>query len=264
MTTAGPSIGLTFVPQQNTPESLPDFARMVEEGGLDELWLWEDCFSQSAIAAATVALSVTSRIRVGVALMPTPLRNVALTAMEVGTLARIYPGRLLPGIGHGLQNWMAQAGARVASPLTLLEEYATALRGLLAGEQVTSTGRYVKLDRVQLQYPPAVVPPLFIGGFGAKTLALAVRAGDGILLAQNGPAAAARMAGHLADAGRRAEIVLAVGSAEGAHRVDRVGEVIREAGAAGASMVAVVPAADQSDLPELVEAMRSAKQSMSS
>ncbi len=73
--------------------------------------------------------------------MPAPLRNVALTAMEVATLARIFPGRVIAGVGHGVQEWMAQVGGRVASPLTLLEEYAVALRRLLHGERVTVTGR---------------------------------------------------------------------------------------------------------------------------
>jgi len=51
-----------------------------------------------------------------------PLRNVALTAMEIATLARLFPGRLTAGIGHGVQDWMGQAGAKVESPMTLARE----------------------------------------------------------------------------------------------------------------------------------------------
>jgi 5,10-methylenetetrahydromethanopterin reductase len=36
---------------------------------------------------------------------------------------------------------MAQAGAAVASPMTLLREYTAAVRALLAGERVTTDGR---------------------------------------------------------------------------------------------------------------------------
>jgi hypothetical protein len=40
----------------------------------------------------------------------------------------MFPGRFIAGVGHGNQRWMAQAGVRVESPLTLLREYVTALR----------------------------------------------------------------------------------------------------------------------------------------
>ena len=75
-----------------------------------------------------------------------PLRNVAIAAMEIASVERMFPGRLIPGVGHGVLSWMGQVGARVASPLTLMREYVPALRALLAGESVTTTGRYVTLD----------------------------------------------------------------------------------------------------------------------
>jgi 5,10-methylenetetrahydromethanopterin reductase len=175
-----PALGVCFVPTL-APETLVHLARAVEAAGLDELWVWEDCFKQSGIASAGVALASTARIRVGIGLMPTPLRNVALAAMEVATLARIFPGRLLPGVGHGVQPWMAQVGARPRSPLTLLEEYATALRSLLAGQPVTTDGTYVHLDAVQLDWPPTPAPPLFIGGTGPRSMDQAARLGDGYL-----------------------------------------------------------------------------------
>ena len=154
----------------------------VEEAGLDELWVWEDCFKESAIASAAAALAWTSRLTVGIGLMPAPLRNVALCAMEVAMLARMFPGRLIAGVGHGVQDWMGQVGARVASPLTLLEEYAGALRRLLGGERVSVDGRYVRLDGVALDWPPDPPPPLMLGGAGPKSISLAARLGDGNLL----------------------------------------------------------------------------------
>ena len=65
-----------------------------------------------------------SASRVGIGLMPAPLRNVATAAMEIATLERLFPGRFVPVVGHGVQDWMGQIGARAESPLTLLREYA--------------------------------------------------------------------------------------------------------------------------------------------
>ena len=176
------SLGLAFVPDP-PQERLRALVTTAELAGLDEFWVWEDCFKESGIATAAAALAWTDRIAVGIGLLPVPLRNVALTAMEIATLERLFPGRLRAGVGHGVQDWMQQVGARAASPMTLLEEHARALRALLAGERVTTAGRYVTLDDVALDWPPSTPPPLLVGGTGPKSLALAGRLGDGTLLA---------------------------------------------------------------------------------
>jgi 5,10-methylenetetrahydromethanopterin reductase len=174
-------LGFAFTPAM-PPERLMPVARAVEAAGLDELWVWEDCFTESGIASAALALAATEHITVGIGLLPTPLRNVALTAMEFATLDRALPGRLIAGIGHGVQPWMQQVGARVESPVTLLREYADALRKLLDGETVTVDGRYVHLDGVALGWPPEAHLPLMIGGRGPVTVGVAGELGDGLLM----------------------------------------------------------------------------------
>jgi len=173
-----PAVGVVFPPKFE-PEALLGYAPEAESAGLDELWLWEDCFREGGVATVAAALAVTERIRVAIGVFPMPLRNVALTAMEVASIDRMFPGRFLLGVGHGAQHWMGQVGARVASPLTLMREYVPALRALLAGEELTVSGRYVTLDAVRLDWPPAAPVPLHAAGEGAKTLALTGELADG-------------------------------------------------------------------------------------
>ena len=132
---------------QVPPERLRTVARAAEDCGLAELWLWEDCFWGGAMSLASALLAWTDRLPVGIGVLPVPLRNVALTAMEVAALHRLFPGRVTVGVGHGVQGWMGQVGARVESPVTLLGEYLQALRGLLRGERLTVDGRYVSRRR---------------------------------------------------------------------------------------------------------------------
>lgn len=181
-----------IVPPDQPPEAYREVAVAADAAGLDELWVWEDCFAESGVAAAAAILAWTPRIRVGIGLMPVPLRTVALEAMEVATLARLFPGRLLPGFGHGVLDWMGQAGVRAQSPLTLLREHLDALRPLVAGEQVSRAGRYVQLDAVQLRWPPEVVPPLLVGAIRERSLALAGELGDGVILTEGADVDAAR------------------------------------------------------------------------
>ena len=56
-----------------------------------------------------------------VELSEAPLDPAAL-AMEWATLARMHPGRVIGGIGHGVPGWMRQVSPHVESPLTLLRE----------------------------------------------------------------------------------------------------------------------------------------------
>jgi alkanesulfonate monooxygenase SsuD/methylene tetrahydromethanopterin reductase-like flavin-dependent oxidoreductase (luciferase family) len=208
------TLGVVFRPQ-SAPELLRPLVRAAEEAGLEELWLWEDCFLESGITAASAALAWTERLHVGVGLLPVPLRNVALTSMEAATLHRLFPGRVSLAVGHGVQDWMAQVGARPGSPLTLLREYLEAMRALLRGERVTVDGRYVRLDGVALDWPPTVAAPVLAGGVGPRTLRLSGEAADGTVLDASASPDGVRRARRLIEQGRTA----AGRAAEGHHRV---------------------------------------------
>jgi alkanesulfonate monooxygenase SsuD/methylene tetrahydromethanopterin reductase-like flavin-dependent oxidoreductase (luciferase family) len=177
-------------------------ARRLEEGGADQLWIIEDCFFTAGPSLAAAALASTERLVVGVGILPAVARTAAVTAMELATLCGLGPGRLLPGIGHGVQSWMGQMGVRPRSPLTCLEEVLDAVRRLLAGETVSADGQYVHLDGVRLEHPPAEPPPLLAGVRGPRSLALAGRAADGLVLAE--PASPTFVRAALEAAGRTA------------------------------------------------------------
>ncbi len=110
------------------PETLKPFVQRAESAGLDEVWVVEDCFFGGGIALAASALAFSERIAVGLGIMPAVARNAAFTAMEVALLAKLYPGRFLPGLGHGVADWMRQIGAFPKSQLQALEEVTLTLR----------------------------------------------------------------------------------------------------------------------------------------
>lgn len=155
------------------PALVTEMARRLDQGGADQIWLIEDCFYTAAVSLAGAALAVTERLQVGLGILPAVARNPAITAMEIATLCGLAPGRLLPGIGHGVQEWMGQMGVLTRSPLTTLEEVVVAVTRLLAGETVTVEGREVRLRDVTLQHPPVSPPPVLVGARGPKSLALA-------------------------------------------------------------------------------------------
>ena len=195
------TLGAVFLPQF-PPEQLRAVALAADDCGLDELWLWEDCFLESGIASAAAVLAWTRSLRVAVGLLPVPLRNVALTAMELATLERLFPGRATMALGHGVQDWMGQVGARRESPITLLREYVIALRALLDGATVTTSGRYVSLEAVALDWPPRPGMRIVVGATGPRTLRLAGELADGTILTGGTSPSGVREARRVIEEGR--------------------------------------------------------------
>jgi alkanesulfonate monooxygenase SsuD/methylene tetrahydromethanopterin reductase-like flavin-dependent oxidoreductase (luciferase family) len=258
------TLAAIFPPTQ-APERLGGVAAAAEAAGLAQLWVWEDCFYESGIATATAILAATNRVTVGIGLLPVPLRNVALTAMEIATLARLFPGRLTAGVGHGVLDWMSQVGAKVESPMTLLREYTTALYALLQGDTVTTHGRYVHLDRVALDWPPIVVPPLLVGGIRPRTVSLAGELADGLIIPggqspddvrtsvrqfEAGRTAAGRTAAGRTAAGPADIVVFTEAAADGPAAA--IAATASEYARAGATCIAVNAAESEADLERFV------------
>jgi len=175
------AIGIIFPPKFPS-NSLAEYARKAETAGFNELWLWDDCFLPGAFTSAAIALSATRKLKVGLGLLPVPAYNPLFAAMEITTLSTAFPGRFLPGFGHGVGSWMKQIGSSPKSPLKAMTETVSSVRRLLQGENVTFHGDWVNLDNVQMTVTPSVKPPLYIGAIREKSLALAGREGDGTLL----------------------------------------------------------------------------------
>jgi 5,10-methylenetetrahydromethanopterin reductase len=193
---ATPSIAVLHQAQRPLPELLP-VAAVAEELGYDELWIAEDCFLSGGPTAAAAVLARTERIGVGIGLLPAVVRNPAIAAMELATLANFHPGRLRVAFGHGVPEWMQQIGAQPQRRLRALRETVGSVRALLAGDEVELAGEVFELHAVALDQPPAEPPPILVGSTGPKGIGIAAEAGDGLLLAEGAGPAAVAHAGSL-------------------------------------------------------------------
>ena len=189
-------VGFMF-DRDRAPEELAGYAEAVERMGADDLWVVEDLGWAGSISATAMALAATENLRVGIGIAPVALRNPALLAMELATLARVHPGRVVAGVGHGVPEWMRRVGAETPRKLALLEESIVAVRALLAGETVNAAGE-VTVDGLSLVHPPATVPPIVTGVVKPRSLELSGRAADGTILAEGaGPAQVEAALAHI-------------------------------------------------------------------
>lgn len=102
--------------------------------------------------------------------------------MEIATLARTYPGRFLPGIGHGVPFWTDQMGLTPKSPLSVLTESVTAIRGLPAGETIDAEGKQFAFHSVALAHPAPEPVPILTGVLGPKSLKRSGAIADGTVM----------------------------------------------------------------------------------
>ncbi|MEE9415971.1 MAG: LLM class flavin-dependent oxidoreductase [Acidimicrobiales bacterium] len=192
-----------MVMRQIPPENVRSHVAALD-GRFDELWIVEDCFYAGGISQLTSVLAATSKSIVGHGIAPAPFRNPAALAMEWATLARMHPGRLAVGIGHGMPAWMDQIGESHESRVTLLRESIEATKALLTGETVSYDGRYVKLDDVRLQFPPAGPIPVSAGVRRPVSMRMSGEVADGTVIAEGpSPSDIARLRAQI-DQGRAA------------------------------------------------------------
>ena len=169
-------------------------ARHAEELGLDSVWVGDHLSTGNALLDGTVALAcaagVTTRVKLGIAVMVPALRQLTWAAKQVASLQYISNNRLQLGVGVGAvgghpNEWDA-AGVTSAGRAARTDQFLDALPRLLAGaptELDSLPGRpTVKLD------PPVGPPEIWIGGTSDAALDRAATYGQGWLSALLSPA----------------------------------------------------------------------------
>jgi 5,10-methylenetetrahydromethanopterin reductase len=163
------------------PVLLPSASRAIENAGFNSVWMSEDYFMTGGVSGASIVLGATEHLRVGIGLLPIYVRHPALSAMEAATIAGAFPDRFRLGFGTGVFAWLEQMGLSHAAPLGSMRETVTSVRSLLEGKTLNESDRFT-FDSVTLTYPPAKVPPIYIGATGPKMTALAGEIADGVLM----------------------------------------------------------------------------------
>ena len=113
--------------------------------------------------------------------MTNPLtRHPAVTAVAAATVAEISGGRVTLGIGAG-DRPLLSLGSRPAR-LADLEKAIEVIRALWAGQHVTTQATAFALDDAHYRFAPAPDIPIWVSATGPKTLELAGRVADGVIL----------------------------------------------------------------------------------
>ncbi|MDY6995440.1 MAG: LLM class flavin-dependent oxidoreductase [Actinomycetota bacterium] len=153
----------------------------IESWGVDELWLTDSSLhAKCCYSFATLAALNSTSMSIGTAVTNPVTRHPAIGAVAAATQHEISGGRFRYGIGAGDRPLLA-LGYRPAR-LARLEDAITATRRLWSGEEVTWEASGFTLDHGHIRHGAPVEMPLYVSASGPKTLQLAGRVADGVIL----------------------------------------------------------------------------------
>ena len=178
-----------------TPQNLVAFATAAELAGYHSLWSFQRLLIPAGssiepvyhsvldpMAALAFAAAVTSRIRLGVAVLNLPYVSPGYLAKQAATVDVLSGGRHDLGLGIG---WMpeefALTGADMARRGARAAEYVQALRTLWAGGDGSFDGEFYQVP-AGTQAPSPVQPggpPVLLGGMVKTALERIGRIADG-------------------------------------------------------------------------------------
>jgi G6PDH family F420-dependent oxidoreductase len=98
------------------------------------------------------------------------------------TAALLTGGRFIlgPGTGENLnEHILGQRWPSAGERLEMLEEAVSVMRDLFSGRLVSHTGQHYTVDTARLYSVPPTPPPIYMSGFGQRSIKLAARIADG-------------------------------------------------------------------------------------
>jgi G6PDH family F420-dependent oxidoreductase len=181
--------------EEYPPGELVRQARLAEQAGFEALWIsdhfhpWLDEQGEAGFAWSVIgALSQVTSLPITTAVTCPLLRlHPAIIAQAAATSALLTDGRFILGAGTGEALNEHVTGGRwpaAEERLEMLEEAVAVIRDLLSGELITHHGRHYTVDTARLYSVPGRPPPIYISGFGEKSVQLAARIGDGYMSVQ--------------------------------------------------------------------------------
>ena len=188
-------LGLPVSGTWATPGTLRHVASRADELGFDSLWAfqrllhpvdqdWGSAYHsvQDPLTSLAYAAAVTSRIRLGVAVLMAPYYAPIVLAKALTTVDVLSGGRLDVGIGLG---WSAQEFSAVGVPMerrgARAEEFVACLKAIWTQPEVEFHGEFydVPLSRVEPKPVQSPYPPLLMGGGAEAALKRIGRIADG-------------------------------------------------------------------------------------
>ena len=200
-------IGMSLGPA-GTPEGFTAAVDLLEQAGVDSLWLPETVYGSliDPFTGIAFALSRTSHLKAGSGISVLPGRQPVLVAKQLASLAALAPGRVLPVFGlrpardDERELFPVPAGRRAA----VFDEALVLLRMLLSSPNVSFDGEFFQVSDARIGPLPAKPLDIWLGGSAPAGLRRIGRLADGWLGSLLTPAEAGAAVGTINEAASQA------------------------------------------------------------
>jgi len=183
----GIMVGGEVIGRPGSPAETVDEVRRAEDEGFASAWAVHFSRASDALTALAVAGTVTSRIDLGVGVVPTYPRHPLALAQQAATAQAFCGGRLTLGVGvshrpviEGLH------GLPYTEPGEHLREYLTVLVALLRGEEVVFDGKHHRVHG-GFRVPGAAPVSVVVGALSSRGLRAAGELAAGVVTWLAGP-----------------------------------------------------------------------------
>jgi probable F420-dependent oxidoreductase len=171
------SFGVTILPDPPYTR-LIELTALAEAQGFDYGWtydshvLWQDSMPLLALLARA-----TIRMKLGQMVTNPATRDPTVVASAYATLHDISEGRMIMGIGRG--DSALRCIGRQPMPVADFERALRTIKPFMNGEEVTWNDTPLRLTWARRDLPEI---EMHVAGYGPKTLAVAGRVGDGVII----------------------------------------------------------------------------------
>jgi G6PDH family F420-dependent oxidoreductase len=174
------------------PAELVRQARLAEQAGFEGLWIsdhfhpWLDEQGQSSFVWSVIgAISQATSLPITTAVTCPIMRiHPALVAQAAAASGLLTQNRFVLGLGTGEalnEHIVGQRWPSAAERMEMLEEAVALIRDLFTGKLINHHGQHFTAENARLYSVPAEAPPIYISGFGRRSVQLAARIGDGYM-----------------------------------------------------------------------------------
>jgi probable F420-dependent oxidoreductase len=177
------------IPQTNSPVDarlIREFLARTEKLGYESVWVQEQIISDSPIlepvTLLTYAAALTSKVRLGSAVLLTVVRNPVQLAKSLASLDQLSQGRLTVGVGIGGPHVPEKVfGVSSERRSRQFVEGLQVMKALWTQPRASFSGEFWRFENIPMEPKPLQKPhpPLWFGAREPVALKRAVRHGDG-------------------------------------------------------------------------------------
>ncbi len=181
---------LSLMKPNISSEEIQAYFRRAEELGFHSVWLTEQSGFRSRTGALesmtlmSYAAAVTTRLRLGFAVMLINMRNPITVARGLATIDQLSKGRLIFGVALGASTGVYGAyGLNAERRVARFNETLNYIKRLWTEEDLTFEGQFFQITNANLLPKPLQQPhpPIWFGGNVPAALRRAVRNGTGYI-----------------------------------------------------------------------------------